>query len=518
VVLLVFMFACTGATKEGRPAATTGPPARFARVADPSLLPSYSLASVHAILGASGDDPDWLIVGSMFEPVSRSTTAAVWASRELRDGWTRTDLAPGEPERDETLHDITRSGASRIAVGAVGSGEDADALVVVDEGDSWTRVTDRDLEDAGEETMTGVAAGPGALVAIGSGRDEDGETSPRIWVSDDGFDWQLMAGAWSNVFDRSDQESVAAVAGGPGEFVVVGSEVVGERSDGVAWFSPDGRSWRRAEVPGQLPERRESLLGVTAHGSTFVATGFVADDRGQGVPASWVSTDGLVWTGPSLAFPLIDDGRYTTEDLTASSVSSDGTTLVAGTGNGWRPHVWTSSDGVGWAVQPTFMSEPDYLNGIDLTEVVVAGGALGVLSDSPLLLYAQGNRWVAAQPVAPCRSSTTGPRCGGWPPMARPRWPWEAAGPLPDRPARHAHWARRGSATGLGPGPPPTAAWMASSLPWRTTPVAGWPSAWRPSTPLGGSEPIPTPTARSGSRRPPPPGTGSAPPARRHRR
>ncbi|MGH9117229.1 MAG: hypothetical protein ACRD0A_04940 [Acidimicrobiales bacterium] len=393
--------ACTEAGEPATPTTTTLPPATFHRVDAPSLRTPQPIPGVGGILGSSSLDPEWLVVGSMFDPESLSTTAAMWHSLDLRRGWKRADVRPVERGRDESFSDVARLGATRVAVGRVGDGADADGMVLVYDAEAWSRVDDLDLGGDGEQAMTAVAAGAEGVVASGLHRDQEGERSPRLWFSEDGIEWEITAGTGDEVFDAGGQEVVRAVAGGPGGFVAVGSDDAEDRSDALAWFSAEGRSWERVDLPGLSADRREALLSVAAHGSGFVATGYVADGAGQGAPASWVSTDGTAWTGPSLAFPLIDDGRSTTADLTASTVSSNGTTLAAGTGNSWRPHVWTSTDGITWTVRPSFTDEPEFAVGVNLTSVELAEGDLGVLGDSPLLLYPDGDRWVHAHTGGP---------------------------------------------------------------------------------------------------------------------
>ncbi len=136
------------------------------------------------------------------------------------------------------------------------------SVAVSADGSTWTMNDPRAPEFLGG-TMSGVAAGPAGVVAIG-----ETALAPTVWYSSDGRSWTRLAGVISPA-----SASIRGVASGPAGFVAVGDE--GGRAR--AWVSPDGRSWRPAPDSAGLGDGR--MQSVRWLGSEYVATG---ETRGGG--------------------------------------------------------------------------------------------------------------------------------------------------------------------------------------------------------------------------------------------
>jgi hypothetical protein len=292
------------------------------------------------------------------------------------------------------LNSLVAGGPGLIAVGqaaevveGVSSDDDTseDAAVWVStDGTIWERIVDPSFAGepetdcgpffVGSQEMTGVAAGPLGVVAVG--RDA---CSSAVWFSEDGLTWtEAIADDW-----RSNPLAVQAVtAGGPG-WVAVGSD--GQGNGGV-WVSVDGLDWTAVSDDDLLwADQRVDLFDIVVGGPGFVAVG-ISGIQGSGNEQSviFVSADGLEWdridsgavrgaglyrishdpaTGRLITFSRPDaatphnvawrstDGRHWTPSESAgppanNSVIWNGERLIA-TGPGWKStylSLWASTD------------------------------------------------------------------------------------------------------------------------------------------------------------------------------
>ncbi|MEX2010978.1 MAG: hypothetical protein WEF51_01940 [Chloroflexota bacterium] len=229
-------------------------------------------------------------------------------------------------------------------------------------GASWTRLPDQpglDLSpDApNQRPPTGifdVAYGPAGLVAIGYPYDGRG---PGIWHSTDGQTWERVQVDFGSSALEMSTYRLAAVAAGPGGYViggyVVDSTVPNDAATyparAAAWTSPDGVTWTRAadnadmdvglcidtgEDPGCGGMR---AVAATANG--FVAVGHRRTAADAIVPAAWTSPDGLTWVRS-------DAGLDFAGTLLAVAVGAPG---IVATGSGFDA---LSRDGVSWTFVP----------------------------------------------------------------------------------------------------------------------------------------------------------------------
>jgi hypothetical protein len=227
------------------------------------------------------------------------------------------------------------------------------------------------------ESIGAVTPFDGRLVGIGNrGSDESGPTGGLTWSSADGITWERGN---NRPFRRA---QLASIAAGPKGIVVVGSDrddLITKWSVSWAWYSPDGRSWTTARLPGP------SDAGVMVYDVAWGPRGFVAvgnfsagEGSGRAGPIGWSSIDGRRWTrarfaaGPAEAaawsVASFADGYITTGSLHVWT-SRDGRVWHRGVdnskaqilrvtaGNGWLvgwtgfsadPRLWVSQDGKEW--------------------------------------------------------------------------------------------------------------------------------------------------------------------------
>ena len=145
--------------------------------------------------------------------------------------------------------------------------------------------------------ISGVAARPAAVVAIGDGRVGGGSGSGSAadqstnqmygWFSADGITWSQVALPESSGFVP------VAVTSWSGGFAAIGQLDGVDRVTSV-WTSADGKTWQRS------PQKFGRFLptAMATLGDRVVAVGNYDDAQGNAavfVPASWSSTDGLTW-------------------------------------------------------------------------------------------------------------------------------------------------------------------------------------------------------------------------------
>src|SRR5690348_3813914 len=147
-----------------------------------------------------------------------------------------------------------------------------------------------------------------------------------VWTTADG-----VASA-----DPGDGEQAVAVTVGPQGFVAVGYRDEGDTRNGLAWFSPDGKTWTR--IGGRTFDGVE-MLDVTAGPGGFVALGMAAEAVGDRPHAVFLrSSDGRTWRS-------IGDVKGA-DDTYPSSLTGDEQGIVAmGIDDAGETVVWHSADG-----------------------------------------------------------------------------------------------------------------------------------------------------------------------------
>src|SRR5690606_32233100 len=138
---------------------------------------------------------------------------------------------------------------------------------------------------------------------------------PRLWFSPDGEQWEAVDGGADGPFNEMGTETLRAITAYGDGFVAVGSRKQGSDQDGVAWFSPDGRTWEIVAAEQFGGPGRQALLSVAATGGELVAGGYRVDGGDRGKPVVWRSTDGRTWSEPSKPLSVHDDSRTHAGDM-----------------------------------------------------------------------------------------------------------------------------------------------------------------------------------------------------------
>lgn len=242
------------------------------------------------------------------------------------------DSAPYAVDGRQQVLDLTVTGAGTfVAVGreTTREGSQHPAVWRSEDGANWSRVDGEVSGFSDGDFMVGVAATGNRLVAVGSsGRDG------AAWISDDG------GSSWTKIADdelaaRGRAVEPLAVSAAPSGFVAVGHERLekGRKTAAVAWFSGDGRSWKRASVQNARPTG-QLMAGVITTASGLIAVGA---DGGKNRAAVWQSADGRDWSP-------VSSGSFSGGRLPAMQgvdALADGTILSVGTAGG-EGRAWTS--------------------------------------------------------------------------------------------------------------------------------------------------------------------------------
>lgn len=393
VALAAALIAGPGCTSGGDTDAADASPT-FRQVSDDALQYDQPISQVTDLLPPTAEGDPWRIVGSILDPGTGRSQAAVWTTTSPPD-WDLTEVEPGNSHTSEAMAAITPFGDKLLAVGRVGDAEEADAAVWQADGDDWRRLDIPEMGGRHKQWAFDVAAGDSGVLVAG-GESAWGDVRPSLWFSPDGETWTGVDGGPGGSLDATGEESVRAVSAFGAGFAAVGTRDLDGEQDGAAWFSPDGTTWEQMSVPTMGGEGRQSVLTVAAIGSTLVAGGYSANASGQGQPVIWTSTDGRTWSG-AIPLPLQDSNRASASDLAVRSLSVTGTRITASGGSEWQPHMWDSGNGTSWALFPNPVRGDLFADGVGLVDAAAApdGGVLA-LGDTPTVLEAAGNRWVDA--------------------------------------------------------------------------------------------------------------------------
>lgn len=194
-----------------------------------------------------------------------------------------------------------------LAIGESGACGDSwiEALWTSGDGVSWQKVDTR--KAFGNATIEDVSGGSSGFVASDS-------TGHKVWTSRDGQSWRPV-NLGAPVFASSRIDDGTAFSGG---FLLAGSTVaVGARSCAVAfanpsalptpappmrspavWWSSDGGTWTKAELPGGTSAYRIQMSICRANDHTLVAFENYDSDQNSG-GGVWVSNDGRTWSSPA---------------------------------------------------------------------------------------------------------------------------------------------------------------------------------------------------------------------------
>jgi hypothetical protein len=364
----------------------------FARANGAALSLEEPLASVADIVAPQADDEPWTIVGSVFDPEIGAAHAAVWTADDA-ESWELTAVDPDSRGTGESMVAATHTSDGMVAVGQIGNGAEGDAAVwhLVD--GEWQLTRPEALGGDHEQWAFDVVSGEGGILVAG-GEIVWGELRPRLWFSPDGETWTSVDGGAGGPLDGTGEESVRDIAAVGAGFVAVGSRTIDNEQDGLAWFSPDGETWEPLDTPNLGGPRRQDVLTVAATDAGVVAGGYSSDGDGLGQPVVWHSADGRTWDAPTAPLPLRDEGRSAaSSDLGVRSITVAADGLVAAGGDEWRPHVWTSADGVAWNGTSSPVHGGLFEDGVNLRDAERYGDTTVALGTEPSVLLLRGTRW-----------------------------------------------------------------------------------------------------------------------------
>jgi hypothetical protein len=378
---------------------STDPGPTFHRVEDESLRFTEPLSTVTDLLPPAEDGEPWRVVGSILDPTTGRSTAAVWTSDDGR-GWERADVDPAEREVSESLAAAARFGDGQLAVGQLGDEGALDAAIWRADGDDWTMTAPPEMGGKHDQWAFDVAVGPTGVLVAG-GESAWGEIRPRLWFSADGESWRSVDGGPGGPLDQTGEESIQAVSAFGQGFVAVGWRDFEGEQDGIAWYSADGVSWEQLTAPSLGGPGRQNVQSVTAVGTTLVAGGFGVDATGQGKPVVWRSTDGRTWSERSAVLPVAVGNRTAATDMTVRSfsVNADGSEILASGGDDWRPQIWHSVDaGASWQLvgSGSVVHGGLFEDGVALVDVARFGDDVVALGGEPTVLQLQNRRWLDA--------------------------------------------------------------------------------------------------------------------------
>ena len=271
VAAMLALAACSGSTGPASTADTAaGGPSISWEVVDPDPASDAGPASVIAW----GDG--YLGIGS----------GLTWASKDGQ-AWTSAPMSG-----DALAGEMVAVGSGLVAAGTGNDGRLASVLTSGD-GVTWTASNDADLAPAPGYQGTGIsglATGPGGIVAVGTEWGENGQR-PAAWWSDDGVEWVRS----TEPLVGSGARDVAVLGDG---FVIVGAGngLANEGTRAAFWFSADGRSWTSVADDGVRGGKEPQA--VAASGAGLVSVGYrVVGPQVQGAlaPMAWTSGDGRSW-------------------------------------------------------------------------------------------------------------------------------------------------------------------------------------------------------------------------------
>lgn len=138
-----------------------------------------------------------------------------------------------------------------------------------------------------------IEGGPG-LIAVGASPGGEFVPSAAVFTSPDGLTWSRVTPRDADFNDKVMSDVLAVGTG----YLAVGGDF--ETGLMTAWTSPDGIVWSRSQPP---PEQTDPSVAhmiaeaVTRAGGFIWAAGRDFDARrdDNGLPAMWVSDDGLTW-------------------------------------------------------------------------------------------------------------------------------------------------------------------------------------------------------------------------------
>ncbi len=249
-------------------------------------------------------------------------------------------------------------------------------------GSAWTQVSIPADHGAGP-SIAGVAFDSAGLIAVRPGRAANGAADGVAYFSPNGRTW-----GYAGTIDAAGGWTPGVVKGSVYGFVVAGTSAAGRL---VAYTSTgDGASWLPTGPLGDAAD--QSVVGATvAPAGTIVAVGYTAASKlGQQAMLVEANTAGDV---RPISLAGIPGGVI--QELTVNGLAvADGQQVAVGSADGY-PAVWRKESGNSWALVTTLTSVPAGTGLRDLTGVTHgSAGWLAVGAPGPYIATsADGTTW-----------------------------------------------------------------------------------------------------------------------------
>jgi hypothetical protein len=235
--------------------------------------------------------------------------------------------------------------------------------------------------------MYAVAAGPSGVVAVGLSYDIRQTIDAHAWFSADGRTWRRAAEppAWSGPGDQALRSVCALPHGG---FLALGYSILQGTAETSTWISPDGITWAQSPDGGPrgIGGAQLNLSSCAAKATGVLVVGNLPGPGGRD-GALLFTPDGRTWTRVG-ASALSSDADDYLIDLAAdgdrivvSGVEEDDARIYSSADGGatWRRHSAAVFGGVG----------PQYVH-----ELVIAGDEVVMTG----IDNASGAAWVGPAP------------------------------------------------------------------------------------------------------------------------
>lgn len=419
---------------------TATPSYQWSRVSSPALDIGGGSSTIADVLAPVAAGQQWIAVGARPAPAASpsgapagggSPTATVWTSPDAIH-WTATDLpviggeaaagaggqlSPSAPPVSQA-RSVARLGSTVIVVGSSGVGAAQRAAVWISRGPGrpWQAVpggigsvfSATPLAQV-SGTATSPGSGAGAVMdhvatgAIGAFAVGTIRGATAMWYSSDATKWTRLTSA-EKVIDSSDQPHINALLVAANGVWAAGSVVQGTDTEAAVWRSTDGIHWSRiTSATRSFTGNGDHVINALAPlGSGFVAVGAVRSGA-RWLPASWISPDGVSWSGASSAFPLSPPGGGGRGGTEANAVATVQGAIYAVGGSSSTQRLWKSTDGLSWKEVPLPPGAATS-TGLRLGLVAARGGTTVIADDDvgqPRLLTDKRGSWteVSADPA-----------------------------------------------------------------------------------------------------------------------
>jgi hypothetical protein len=299
---------------------------------------SWTLAARHGITPQQPGDQIWVLTGTaqgflaagQAQGPGGRPQAVIWTSH---DGvaWQRMGVAQAGLSGAQSISYAASSGQDTVISGTLASGAAATWLST-DGGQVWTPVTVPAGHGAGDG-ITGLAANHTGLIAVRPGTAGDGVA----YFSPNGRSWQYSA-----TLGAARGFTPQVVKGSAYGFVVTGTDADGNY---IAYTAPgDGAAWLPTGSLGPAASYASVPAATVAPGGTVIAAGSTAASKtSQQAVLLQASTAGPVRPVPLAGLP----GAVVPQVAVNSRAAAGGEQIAVGSADGY-PAIWRKAAGGGW--------------------------------------------------------------------------------------------------------------------------------------------------------------------------